>query len=202
MATLNIPKGLTPNRKLGGGYNSGGMTNYPIANAYAANIGEGDPVKLSAGVIQLADNESKVLGVFAGCKYIDSQSQLRIEKNFIAGTSSKGGVEIEGSGYKQPIALVIDDANQTYTVQTTEVSGGQVERADLLGKSFRMTAIGSVVNGRSQAILDVEATVGVSAGDGYMVTVLGLYKEPDVEFGTYPIALEVKLANPGIVGEL
>ena len=195
-----MPKGFTPNRKLGGGYNSGGMGNYPIANGYASNIGEGDPVKLSGGTIQLAENTTETLGIFAGCKYVDPDTaQLRVRKDFPANTSSKGGVKVEGSTYSQPIALVAEGVDRTFTMQTTEVSVSSLS-AGIIGKSYAVSAIGSVLNGRSQAVVDIAASAGTTAG--HMVTIVGLYKEPDVEFGVTPLAVEVKLSNPGIVGEL
>jgi hypothetical protein len=193
---LDVLKGLTPARKLGSGYNAGGANTYPIANGLAENIGEGDPVKLSAGVIQLATNTAACLGVFAGVRYIDSDGKLQIKKNFTTGTSSKGGADV-GGGYTQPLAMVYDDPNQTYVVRT--VAAASVS-ALLLGSSFKLSAIGSVVGGRSQAVLDVAASAGASGG--HMVTIIGLYTGQDSEWGNAPTAVEVKLSNHGIVGEL
>jgi hypothetical protein len=193
---LDVLKGMTPTRKRGAGYNSAGFNTYPIANGYASNIGEGDPVKLSAGVIQLADNDSVCLGVFGGVRYIDADGRLQFKKNFVAGTSSKGGLEVEG-GYTQPLANVYDDEGQTYIVRTHTSALAATD----IGTSYRMSAIGSVVNGRSQAVLQT-TSAGTSTGDGHMVTVLGLWTGQSSEWGTGPIAVEVKLSNPGIVGEL
>lgn len=193
---LDVLKGLTPVRKLGSGYNAGGGNMYPIANGYGSNIGEGDPVKLSAGVIHLAENTTVTLGVFQSVTYIDSEDKLQVKKNFPASTSSKGGKEVFG-GYSQPMALVIDDPNQTYVIRTEDsVSVSALQ----LGTSFKVSAIGSVVQGRSQAVLDVAASAGTSGG--HMVTVVGLYTGRDSEWGDAPTAVEVKLSNPGIVGEL
>jgi hypothetical protein len=192
---LDVQKGLTPTRKLGAGYNNGGMNIYPIANGYASNIGEGDPVKLSGGVINLATNAGAVIGVFAGCQYIDDNAQLQFKNNFVAGTSSKGGIQV-GLGLSQPLAKVYDDPNQTYIVRTHLSALAATD----LGKSYKVSAIGSVVGGRSQAVLDVAASVGTSGG--HMITVIGLWTGQDSEFGTGPIAVEVKLSNYGIVGEL
>lgn len=194
--TLDVLKGLTPARKIGAGYNAGGFNTYPIANGYASDIGEGDPVKLSAGVIQLADNDSACIGVFKGVRFIDGDGQLQFKDKFTAGTSSQGGKEVEG-GYSQPLADVYDDPNQTYIVRT-QVSA--LEATDI-GTSYRLSAIGSVVNDRSQAVLQT-TSAGTSTGDGHMVTVLGLWTGQSSEWGTGPIAVEVKLSNHGIVGEL
>lgn len=192
---LDVLKGLTPTSKIGSGYRNGGFTTYPIANGLAENIGEGDPVRLSGGVITLASNGAACIGVFAGVRYVDSDSQLQFKKNFATGTSSKGGVQIDG-GYTQPLAYVYDDPNEQYIARTllSALSAGTI------GKSFKMSAIGSVVQGRSQAVLDVNASAGSSGG--HMVTVMGLWTGRSSEWGTGPIAVVVKLSNHGIVGEL
>lgn len=192
---LDVLKGLTPTRKIGSGYNTAGGNMYPIANSYATAIGEGDPVKLSGGTLKLGTNADPVIGVFQSVSYIDSNGQLQIKKNFVASTSSQGGKEVFG-GYSQPMALVIDDPNQLYAIRTVSA----VMSAGNIGQSFTVSAIGSVVTGRSQAALDVSASAGASAG--HMVTVMGLYTGRSSEWGTGPIAVEVKLSNHGIVGEL
>jgi hypothetical protein len=195
LTTVDVLKGLTPTRKQGANYNSGGFNTYPIANGYASDIGEGDPVQLTGGEIELATNALAVIGVFKGCRYIDSNGQLQYKTNFTAGVSSQGGKEVEG-GYSQPLANVVDDKDQSYVVRT-QVSALAVTA---IGTSYKMSAIGSVVGGRSQAVLDVAASAGTSGG--HMVTVLGLWTGRNSEWGTGPIAVEVKLSNHGIVGEL
>ena len=193
---LDVLKGLTPVRKNGSGYNNGGGNWYPIANGYGSAIGEGDPVKLSAGVIQLAENTTATLGVAKEFAYVDSEGKLQFKRTLAASTSSQGGKEVFG-GYSQPMAFVHDDPNQTYVIRTVDAASVS---AGLLGKSFKVSAIGSVVGGRSQAVLDVAASVGSSGG--HMVTIVGLYTGQDSEWGDAPTAVEVKLSNQGIVGEL
>jgi hypothetical protein len=77
-----------------------------------------------------------------------------------------------------------------------------VSAAVTLGQSYKVSAIGSVVNTRSQAVLDVSASAGTSGG--HMVTVVGFWTEPNNTnvAGSYSTAVEVKLSNPGIIGEL
>lgn len=194
LTTVDTLKGFRPARKLGSGYNAAGGNHYPIANGYATAIGEGDPVKLSGGILQIGDNNAATLGIFKNVSYIDSNGQLQIKRNFPAGTSSQGGKEVYG-GYSQPMALIMDDPNQTYVVQTLATA-----TAGHMGSSFKMSAIGSVVNGMSQAVLDLAASAG-SLG-GHMVTIIGLWTGRNSEWGTAPTAVEVKLSNHGFVGEL
>ncbi len=197
---LDVTKGFTPARKLGSTPNNSATGTYPIRNGYATAIGNGDPVLLSAGFIKLGANGSPCIGVLGGVRYIDADSRLVFTPNFIAATSSKGGVEVEG-GYTQPLAYVYDDPGQTYVVRTLLTA----LPVSAVGRSYRMSAIGSVnAIGQSEAVLDVNATAGTSAGDGHMVTVIGIWKGQDSNFGTgaTPIAVEVKLSNYGSVQEL
>jgi hypothetical protein len=96
------------------------------------------------------------------------------------------------------MALIIDDPDHTYILRTPD--GTTVSAGDI-GTTFTVSAIGSVVGGRSQAVLDITPATSVSAGN-QMVTLVGLWTGRDSEFGSSPVALEVKLSNPGIVGEL
>jgi len=192
---LDVLKGATPGRKLGGKPNSGATNMYPIGNGYASDIGEGDFVKLSAGLINVATNTQACLGVFRSVAFVDSDGKLQVKRNFAASTSSQGGKVVFG-GYTQPMAMVCDDPDQTYIMRTTTTSVS----AGMIGRSFKVSAIGSVVGGRSQAVLDVSASVGTSGG--HMVTIVGLYNGQDSAWGTAPTAVEVKLSNHGFIGEL
>ncbi len=192
---ITVPKGMTPTRVLGEGRNTGGFNLYPIANGYNVDIGHGDPVKLSVGVINIATNTQACLGVLQSVQYIDSEGRFQVKPNFVAGTSSLGGVTHTGR-YTQPMAAVYDNDRQTYIMQSlVSVSIGNV------GHSYKVSAIGSVVQGQSQCVVDICASAGTSAG--HMVTILGLWTEPGASFDTSNGAVvEVKLSNPGFIGEL
>jgi len=197
MPFIDIQKGFTPARKLGSQYNSCGFNTYPIRNGYATAIGEGDPVALSAGYIVIATNAKNCYGVFGGCQYVDPVTgQLQFTKDFVAGTSSKGGVPVL-NGEARVYGKVYDDEDNTYIVRTATSAVLQVSA---VGRTYKMSAIGSVVNGRSQCVIDGVASAGTSGG--YMVTVLGLYGTQNVAWGQGPIAVEVKLARFGSVQEL
>jgi hypothetical protein len=193
---LNILKGFTPTRKVGSNAATGGLNAYPVSNGYATAIGNGDPVKLSAGKIELATNAGAVLGTLQGVMYVDSNGAFQVSPNFVAATSSKAGVVV-AQGLTQPIALVNDDPNQTFVMRT--VTAASIS-AGMIGRSFKVSAIGSVVGGRSQCVIDVAASAGTSGG--HMITVMGLFSEPGNAWGNAPTAVEVKLSNPGIIGEL
>ena len=106
-------------------HNSGQMRPkaYVIASAYAANIFSGDPVKLvDAGVIQLGTSDGtrtgttdgiSLLGIFAGCQYLDAGGKPTISPFWPSGTT---GTEIT--------AWVYDDPETLFDVQYTNPSAG------------------------------------------------------------------------------
>jgi len=81
-------------------HNSGQMRPkaYVVATAYAANIFSGDPVKLTDdGVIQLGTSDGtrsgtvdgvSLLGIFAGCQYLDASGKPTISPFWPTGTTA------------------------------------------------------------------------------------------------------------------
>ena len=106
-------------------HNSGQMRPkaYTIASTYAANIFSGDPVKLTDnGVIQLGTSDGtrsgtvdgiSLLGIFAGCQYLDASGKPTISPFWPSGTT---GTEI--------VAWVYDDPETLFDVQYTNPSPG------------------------------------------------------------------------------
>jgi hypothetical protein len=96
---------------------------YVIASTYAANIFSGDPVKLTDnGVIQLGTSDGTrsgttdgitLLGVFAGCQYLDASGKPTISPFWPSGAT---GTEI--------VAWVYDDPETLYDVQYDNPSPG------------------------------------------------------------------------------
>lgn len=115
MSSTSAPFGFRPSY-----HNSGQMRPkaYVIASAYAANIFQGDPVKLvDAGVIQLGTSDGtrsgttdgiSLLGIFAGCQYLDASGKPTISPFWPTGTV---GSEIT--------AWVYDDPETLFDVQYT-----------------------------------------------------------------------------------
>jgi hypothetical protein len=106
-------------------HNSGQMRPkaYVIASTYAANIFSGDPVKLTDnGVIQLGTSDGTrsgttdgitLLGIFAGCQYLDAGGKPTISPFWPSGAT---GTEIT--------AWVYDDPETLFDVQYTNPSAG------------------------------------------------------------------------------
>jgi len=120
MSSTSAPFGFRPSY-----HNSGQMRPkaYTIASTYAANIFSGDPVKLTdAGVIQLGTSDGTrsgttdgitLLGIFAGCQYLDATGKPTISPFWPSGTT---GTEI--------VAWVYDDPETLYDVQYNNPSPG------------------------------------------------------------------------------
>ena len=120
MSAISAPFGFRPSY-----HNSGQMRPkaYTIASTYAANIFSGDPVKLTDnGVIQLGTSDGtrsgtvdgiSLLGIFAGCQYLDATGKPTISPFWPGGTT---GTEI--------VAWVYDDPETLFDVQYTNPSVG------------------------------------------------------------------------------
>lgn len=113
MSSTSAPYGFRPSY-----HNSGQMRPkaYTITSAYAANIFSGDPVKLTSdGVVQLGTSDGTrsgttdgitLLGIFAGCQYLDATGKPTISPFWPSGTT---GTQI--------VAWVYDDPETLYDVQ-------------------------------------------------------------------------------------
>lgn len=120
MSSTSAPFGFRPSY-----HNSGQMRPkaYTIASTYAANIFSGDPVKLTDnGVVQLGTSDGtrsgtvdgiSLLGIFAGCQYLDATGKPTISPFWPSGTT---GTEI--------VAWVYDDPETLFDVQYTNPSAG------------------------------------------------------------------------------
>ena len=120
MSSTSAPFGFRPSF-----HNSGQMRPkaYTIASTYAANIFSGDPVKLTDnGVIQLGTSDGtrsgttdgiSLLGIFAGCQYLDATGKPTISPFWPSGTT---GTQI--------VAWVYDDPETLFDVQYNNPSAG------------------------------------------------------------------------------
>lgn len=109
MSSTSAPFGFRPSY-----HNSGQMRPkaYVIASTYAANIFQGDPVKLvDAGTIQLGTSDGTrsgttdgiaLLGIFAGCQYNDASGKPTISPFWPSGAT---GTEITAWVYDDPETL-------------------------------------------------------------------------------------------------
>lgn len=177
--------GLRPLKTTGGKW-TGARNAYLVSNGYSTDLFMGDPVKLSAGYIVVATNGDKVLGVFLGASYVDSNGTQQLSERFVAGSSvSAGGLPIDAiAGIANPVAYVADNPNITMLIRAdSSVSVGH------FGKNFQVSiGAGNTATKRSGANLKVgSATVsGVDAASSdarTMVRLMGIYGTPGNSIG-------------------
>lgn len=134
MSSTSAPFGFRPSF-----HNSGQMRPkaYTIASAYAANIFSGDPVKLiDTGVIELGSSDGtrsgttdgvSLLGIFAGCQYLDASGKPTISPFWPSGTT---GTEIVAWVYDDPETLFDVQYNNPGTPGTDSVQSAVGEECD------------------------------------------------------------------------
>tara|TARA_R110002126_G_scaffold57859_6_gene153139 strand:- start:1145 stop:1744 length:600 start_codon:yes stop_codon:yes gene_type:complete len=137
---------------------------YTITSTYAANIFSGDPVKLTDnGVIQLGTSDGtrsgtvdgiSLLGIFAGCQYLDSSGKPTISPFWPSGAT---GTEIVAWVYDDPETLFDVQYNNPGTPGTTTVQTAVGEECDWTVASPG----GSTATGLSNTLLTaIQATSG------------------------------------------
>lgn len=159
MSATSAPFGFRPSY-----HNSGKMRPkaYTIASTYAANIFNGDPVKLvDAGVIQLGTSDGtrtgtvdgiSLLGIFAGCEYIDVNGKPCVSNFWPAGITASSIT-----------AWVYDDPETLFDVEYANPSAGTTVQT-AVGEECDWTVAspgGSTATGLSNTSLTViQATSG------------------------------------------
>jgi len=154
---------------------------YTIASAYAANIFKGDPVKLvTAGTIQLGTSDGtragtvdniSLIGVFAGCEYVDSSGKPTVSSFWPTGTTATNIV-----------AYVYDDPLTQYSVKAdgsiaatavgdqADFSGfaapGGSTTTGLSACTLSSTLVGAAAQGQFR-IIDVDRSADNAWSDSY-----------------------------------
>jgi len=163
MANLDAPQGFTPTRHLAGGVI---RTNaYEIANGSGTSIFTGDAVQLlTNGTITLMANDTKPVGVFAGCEYTDQATgDVKFLKVWTASTTVKTNSAVK--------AYVYDDPDIIFSIQCD----GTFANADVgLNSNVTLTA-GNTDFGYSKQEITV-STFAVTAT--LPIRILRLIDEP------------------------
>ena len=171
MANKDAPQGAWPLRHLTGGVIR--SRSFTIASGYNTTIFSGDFVKLVAdGSIEQAAAGERLLGVFAGCKYVNAQGEPKWSRIWPA---NEVATEIE--------AYVYADPNLTFSIQ----SAGSVVAADVGNLGDIVVAAGDVKTGTSA--MEISGTTGTAAAQ---LRVLGKIDDPLNEYGTN-VELEVQI---------
>lgn len=180
MANLDAPNGFTPIRHLTGGTIR--MEEIGIASAEAAAIFSGDLVmQIAGGTIKVgtATAAGAAIGVFAGCKFTDTDGSIKYSKVWPAGQVATDA-----------IAYVYTDPQIVFSAQTT----GVALFADN-GALLDLTATaGSTITGRSAQ----EVNEAASAVDQFRQ--IGLVNKPGNDWGAnaeIEVTIHLHVRNPG-----
>lgn len=167
MANVDRPNGFTPIGSRSGGNIT--TKQFTIAYNYATAIYAGDAVILASGLVNVAaDDSSAILGVFAGCQYVNDAGDIKFSPYW-------PGVALADST-KVVKALVYVDPDILYEVQSDTGTASTVAN---VGVSYDIEKdhSGSATTGRSGMELDLSDT-----GTGQF-TVVGLVDKPDNAYG-------------------
>lgn len=164
MSNSDRPSGFTPRRHAFGGVIRANA--YAIASAYATSIFNGDAVVLTAGKVnQAADNSAAILGIFAGCQYVDSEGNVKFARHWTADAVTLGSADAKAWVYDDPgIIFGVQTDSATAYVDATHKGGSY---------DVQLTHAGSTYTGQSGMELDLN-----DAGSTQFL-VLGLIDEPN-----------------------
>ena len=174
MANANVAFGFKPVGKHGSSPATQGTSQYFIASDASA-IFQGSPVKaeLTGGTIQIGSatgNGDQLLGVFAGCEYVDaSTGKLRFNNTWPGSGSANTDFDIKG--------FVYDDPSQRFIIAA---DGGNTSRATAKVDIFKTADIasgtsGSTTTGISSAVLDISTAEDTDTSNCVMI--LGIHED-------------------------
>jgi len=174
MANANVAFGFKPVGKHGSSPATQGTSQYFIASDASA-IFQGSPVKaeLTGGTIQIGSatgNGDQLVGVFAGCEYVDaSTGKLRFNNTWPGSGSANTDFDIKG--------FVYDDPSQRFIIAA---DGGNTSRATAKVDIFKTADIvdgtsGSTTTGISSAKLDISTAEDTDTSNCVMI--LGIHED-------------------------
>jgi hypothetical protein len=161
MATTAAPYGLLPINLIGGqSFTGGTIRDYVMTTNSATAIFKGDLVTIGvtaggqpeAMTTSPTTSTQGLVGVAAGCSYVDPVLKYQVFANFLpAGAIS--------AGYTNVAIRVVDDPDQLYQVQ----ADGAVTRAQIGLNAELNNFGGSVTSGNSTIALDATAPANTSS---------------------------------------
>ena len=174
MANINVAFGFKPVGKHGSSPATQGTSQYFIASDASA-IFQGSPVKaeLTGGTIQIGSatgNGDQLLGVFAGCEYVDaSTGKLRFNNTWPGSGSANTDFDIKG--------FVYDDPSQRFIIAS---DGTNTDRATAKADIFKTADIvagtsGNTTTGISTAKLDIDTAEDTDTSNCVMI--LGIHED-------------------------
>ena len=198
MANINVAFGLKPVGKHGSSPATQGTSQYFIASNASA-IFQGSPVRaeLSGGTIQIATatcDTVELLGVFAGCEYVDATTgKLKFSNTWPGSGSANTNFDIKGFVYDDPSQRFIIASDGTNTDRATA-------KADIFGVfPLASGTSGNTTTGISSAVIDISEKADTNPSLPLMV--LGIHEDvTNADHSAAGVSYIVKINNHALNG--
>ena len=193
MANANVAFGFKPVGKHGSSPATQGTSQYFIASDASA-IFQGSPVKaeLTGGTIQIASasgNGDQLVGIFAGCEYVDATTgKLKFSNTWPGSGSANTNFDIKG--------FVYDDPSQRFIICS---DGTNTDRATAKADIFKTAdladgASGNTTTGISTAKLDISTAEDTDTSN--VVMILGIHEDvTNADHSAAGVSYIVKINN-------
>ena len=198
MANINVAFGFKPVGKHGSSPATQGTSQYFIASNASA-IFQGSPVKaeLTGGTIQIASasgNGDQLVGVFAGCEFVDATTgKLRFSNTWPGSGSANTNFDIKGFVYDNPAQRFIIASDGTNTDRAT-AKADIFKTADLADG-----ASGNTTTGISTAKLDISTAEDTDTSN--VVMILGIHEDvTNADHSAAGVSYIVKINNHALSG--
>ena len=197
MANINVAFGLKPVGKHGSSPATQGTSQYFIASDASA-IFQGSPVKaeLTGGTIQIGSatgNGDQLLGVFAGCEYVDATTgKLKFSNTWPGSGSANTNFDIKGFVYDNPSQRFIIASDGTNTDRATA-------KADIFKTAdIASGASGNTTTGISSAVLDISTAEDTDTSNCVMI--LGIHEDvTNADHSAAGVSYIVKINNHALL---
>ena len=193
MANINVAFGLKPVGKHGSSPSTQGTSQYFIASDASA-IFQGSPVKaeLTGGTIQIGSasgNGDQLVGIFAGCEYVDATSgKLKFSNTWPGSGSANTNFDIKGFVYDDPSQRFIIASDGTNTSRATA-------KVDIFKTAdIASGASGNTTTGISSAVLDISTAEDTDTSNCVMI--LGIHEDvTNADHSAAGVSYIVKINN-------
>jgi hypothetical protein len=193
MANANVAFGFKPVGMHGSSPATQGTSQYFIASDASA-IFQGSPVKaeLTGGTIQIGSasgNGDQLVGIFAGCEYVDATTgKLKFSNTWPGSGSANTSFDIKGFVYDNPAQRFIIASDGTNTDRATA-------KADIFKTAdIASGASGNTTTGISSAVLDISTAEDTDTSN--VVMILGIHEDvTNADHSAAGVSYIVKINN-------
>ena len=193
MANANVAFGLKPVGMHGSSPATQGTSQYFIASDASA-IFQGSPVvaELTGGTIAIASatgDGQQLVGVFAGCEYVDATTgKLKFSNTWPGSGSANTSFDIKGFVYDDPAQRFIIASDGTNTDRATA-------KADIFKTAdIASGASGNTTTGISSAVLDISTAEDTDTSNCVMI--LGIHEDvTNADHSAAGVSYIVKINN-------